>query len=396
MEEKDISDVLQIWLETNIKAHSFIDKEYWTGNYEMVKQILPEAEVYVYEEEKNGQIDGFIGINDCYIEGLFVKESAQSMGIGKCLLDYVKSRKTELCLCVYEKNVHAIYFYQRENFLIHAEEMPEKLKTGNTEEMLENISEDTEKESGTEISETTENTSDAQTQKYVVENQEYVYSTYGDIGQLGEDGNYYNSDYPGKDAYEVPIFETTADLTHDGIADLVSVVGYCSEPDEAVDDVISNSSYGCYVKVYRGTKDGEYESHPRFISRNFHLSHAGNGTICLSKKDGLDYLLISMTYEMQGTAQYDFAAFYVDDEKGIVIEDTYGVEFAVDKDEHQDWNECTHREDVVPLLQEKMTPYLDDSTLLLSLDIDNGALYSCEEKTLEGNDFFDKIWERNY
>ena len=107
MEEKDISDVLQIWLETNIKAHSFIDKEYWTGNYEMVKQILPEAEVYVYEE------------------GLFVKESAQSMGIGKCLLDYVKSRKTELCLCVYEKNVHAIYFYQRENFLIQAEETDE-------------------------------------------------------------------------------------------------------------------------------------------------------------------------------------------------------------------------------------------------------------------------------
>lgn len=149
-------------------------------------------------------------------------------------------------------------------------------------------------------------------------------------------------------------------------------------------------------KIYRGTKDGEYESHPRFISRNFHLSHAGNGTICLSKKDGLDYLLISMTYEMQGTAQYDFAAFYVDDEKGIVIEDTYGVEFAVDKDEHPDWNECTHREDVVPLLKEKMTPYLDDSTLLLSLDIDNGALYSCDGKTLEGNDFFDQIWERNY
>lgn len=76
------------------------------------------------------------------------------------------------------------------------------------------------------------------------------------------------------------------------------------------------------------------------------------------EKDGLDYLLISTTYEMQGTAQYDFAAFYVDDEKGIVIEDTYGVEFAVDKDEHQDWNECIHREDVVPLLKEKMTPYL--------------------------------------
>ena len=205
------------------------------------------------------------------------------------------------------------------------------------------VLEENEKEA--EDAKKTENAPDAQTEKYVVENQEYVYSTYSDIGQLGEEGNYYNSDYPGKDAYEVPVFETTADITHDGIADLVSVVGYGGEPDATVDDVVSNSSYGCYVKVYRGTKDGEYER----------------------------------------TAQYDFAAFYVDDEKGIVIDDTYGVEFAVDKDEHPDWNECTHREDVVPLLQEKMTHYLKDSTLLLSLDIDNGALYSCEEKTLEGN-----------
>ena len=101
MEEKDISDVLQIWLETNIKAHSFIDKEYWIGNYEMVKQILPEAEVYVYEDEKNGRIAGFIGINDQYIEGLFVKETVQSNGIGKRLLDHRTAfrRISKECAC---------------------------------------------------------------------------------------------------------------------------------------------------------------------------------------------------------------------------------------------------------------------------------------------------------
>ena len=125
MEEKDISDVMQIWLETNIKAHSFIEKAYWTSNYEMVKQILPEAEVYVYEDEKNGQIAGFIGINNQYVEGLFVKESAQSRGIGKQLLDHAKSRKTEVRLGVYQKNVRAMRFYLRENFLIQAEEMDE-------------------------------------------------------------------------------------------------------------------------------------------------------------------------------------------------------------------------------------------------------------------------------
>ena len=125
MEEKDIPDVLQIWLETNIRAHNFIEKEYWTGNYEMVKQILPEAEVYVYEDEKNGQIAGFIGMNNQYVEGLFVKESAQSRGIGKQLLDHAKSRKTELRLSVYQKNMRAVCFYLRENFLIQAEEMGE-------------------------------------------------------------------------------------------------------------------------------------------------------------------------------------------------------------------------------------------------------------------------------
>ena len=125
MEEKDIPDVLQIWLETNIRAHNFIEKEYWTGNYEMVKQILPEAEVYVYEDEKNGQIAGFIGMNNQYVEGLFVKESAQSRGIGKQLLDHAKSRKTELRLGVYQKNMRAVRFYLRENFLIQAEQVDE-------------------------------------------------------------------------------------------------------------------------------------------------------------------------------------------------------------------------------------------------------------------------------
>lgn len=223
---------------------------------------------------------------------------------------------------------------------------------------------------------------------------ETVYSPYGDIGQLGEEGYYYNADYPGDEAYEVPIFETTADITHDGIEDLVSVVGYSADSGATVQDVLSNSSYGCYVKLYRGTGDGEYESYPRFISRNFHLSHAGNGTICISHKENQDYLLISVTYEMQGTAQYDFAVFYVDDEQGIVIEDGYGVEFAVDAEEHTDWAECVHREDVVPSLQERMAPYLEDSLLLLSLNIDNGAFYSGNGQMMEGDYFFQQIWDR--
>ena len=42
---------MQIWLAVNSKAHNFIPEEYWTDNYPMVEKMLPEAEIYVYEDD---------------------------------------------------------------------------------------------------------------------------------------------------------------------------------------------------------------------------------------------------------------------------------------------------------------------------------------------------------
>ena len=39
---------MQIWKKENIKAHQFISEEYWESNYRYVKEILPNAEIYVY------------------------------------------------------------------------------------------------------------------------------------------------------------------------------------------------------------------------------------------------------------------------------------------------------------------------------------------------------------
>ena len=118
--QSDLPAVMQIWLEENIKAHHFISEKYWTDNYEMVQNILPDAEVYVYEDEKTNRIGGFIGLTDDFVAGLFVKSDLQSQGIGKKLLDHVKTVKTELCLTVYQKNSRAIRFYEREEFFVEA------------------------------------------------------------------------------------------------------------------------------------------------------------------------------------------------------------------------------------------------------------------------------------
>ena len=123
LQKVDINRVADIWLTTNLKAHFFISEQYWISNYEFVKEMLPQAEVYVYEDDK--MIQGFIGVSDEYIEGIFVSDEMQSRGIGKILLDYIKDKKDRLQLKVYQKNVRAMSFYQREGFTIQSEGMDE-------------------------------------------------------------------------------------------------------------------------------------------------------------------------------------------------------------------------------------------------------------------------------
>ena len=133
LRKTDINRVADIWLKTNLKAHSFISEQYWTSNYERVKEMLPQAEVYVYEDNKI--IQGFVGVQDKYIEGIFVSGKMQSHGIGKALLDYIKNKKVRLQLNVYQKNGRAMSFYQREGFTIQSERLDEF--TGEKEYVME-------------------------------------------------------------------------------------------------------------------------------------------------------------------------------------------------------------------------------------------------------------------
>ena len=134
MRKDDTESISKIWLDTNIKAHNFINENYWKDNLESVKELFLEAEIYVYEDNEN-VIQGFIGLDDNYIAGIFVCQSVQSQGIGKQLVDYVKKIKPCINLKVYKENTRAIKFYQRENFEIKNESIDEN--TGEEEYSME-------------------------------------------------------------------------------------------------------------------------------------------------------------------------------------------------------------------------------------------------------------------
>lgn len=118
LQKTDIDTVSQIWLDANRDAHDFIPAEYWENNFLPVKEMLLQAEVYVYIDECKNEIEGFVGLDQEYIAGIFVRKEARSEGIGKALLDFVKGKKQELTLNVYQKNERAVRFYEREGFQI--------------------------------------------------------------------------------------------------------------------------------------------------------------------------------------------------------------------------------------------------------------------------------------
>ena len=94
----DTKQVMQLWFTGNENAHPFISRDYWRSHFAEVQEQLLQAEVFVYD--KDGKIQGFIGMINEYIAGIFVEKNCRSCGIGKQLLDYANERYDTLSLGV--------------------------------------------------------------------------------------------------------------------------------------------------------------------------------------------------------------------------------------------------------------------------------------------------------
>ena len=119
----DTEQVMKLWLFGNEDAHSFVSEEYWRSHFDEVQEALLQAKVFVYDID--GKAQGFIGMMNEYIAGIFVDKSYRSTGIGTQLLTYVKQKYDTLSLSVYQQNSRAVAFYHREGFSILSEGIDE-------------------------------------------------------------------------------------------------------------------------------------------------------------------------------------------------------------------------------------------------------------------------------
>ena len=128
----EIEVLIRIWLEGDIRTHSFIGPEYWLSHIDYMRQALPHADVYVCEV--NGEIAGFAGIDGNRIAGLFVDENYQSQGVGTSLIEFIKQHHFTLTLAVYKKNEKALQFYSKLGFAVTEERID--TRTGEKELLM--------------------------------------------------------------------------------------------------------------------------------------------------------------------------------------------------------------------------------------------------------------------
>ena len=108
MKPADLNAIMEIWLSSNLDAHSFVGRQYWQEQLPAVRAAIQDAEVYCYIATID-TIAGFIG--------LFVVSKYRQQGISSQLLVFVQGYHQQLTLDSYPQNQRAVAFYHRHGFV---------------------------------------------------------------------------------------------------------------------------------------------------------------------------------------------------------------------------------------------------------------------------------------
>lgn len=113
--ETDLEEVLDAWFAASVIAHAFLPAEFFPAErVQLAERWLPSAETYVADID--GHVAGFLSIVGDEVGGLFVHPDQQGRGVGRGLMDHVRSSRSSLELDVFEENTIGRRFYAAYGF----------------------------------------------------------------------------------------------------------------------------------------------------------------------------------------------------------------------------------------------------------------------------------------
>jgi len=193
------------------------------------------------------------------------------------------------------------------------------------------------------------------------------------------------------------IYETKADLNHDGIEDLVQVVRKA-----LVKDGIEKIDYPTntfYIQIFLGEGNGGYNHQavnlrpdrttvwPIWIGSSF------NGLYAITEYEEKDYLLYAHVCEVDGSARYRYSVVDVGTNNAAEVVEDVNLTFACDPYWSQ-WDTEPHRDDIVPQFREKITPWLEAAKIILCSD-EAGVYVAEAQKEKPAKAYFDLVWQRS-
>lgn len=193
------------------------------------------------------------------------------------------------------------------------------------------------------------------------------------------------------------IYETTADLNHDGINDLVQVIqkAYCDEGYEQIDYHTNTFS----VRIFLGEEEGKYSRNEvqlapsETIVWDVWVGQEMNGLYAITECEGKDYLLYAHTCEVDGNARYRYDVIDVGQYNVANQVEMVNLTFACDPFYSQ-WDTEPHREDILPEFQEKITPWIENAKILLNSD-EKGIYVAKKNEEKSAKEYFDMVWKRS-
>jgi putative acetyltransferase len=114
-EERDLSELLEVWYSASQVAHPFLDEAFFAQERQNIAAFyLPHAETWVYELD--GVVVGFIALLGNEVGGLFVDPKFHGQGLGRALMDKARSLREVLELDVFKENRGGRNFYEKYGF----------------------------------------------------------------------------------------------------------------------------------------------------------------------------------------------------------------------------------------------------------------------------------------
>lgn len=113
----DYPQLLDIWLLSVRATHHFLQESDIEALLPQLRDIyLPVVDVWVAVDVKDHPL-GFIGLNQSHVEMLFINPDLRGQGMGRALLDHVRSSRSTMSVDVNEQKPQAVGFYLHYGFV---------------------------------------------------------------------------------------------------------------------------------------------------------------------------------------------------------------------------------------------------------------------------------------